>query len=238
MNPRPDDACAGAIVELSGVARTYPGPVPVEALRPTDLTLFAGDYVAITGPSGSGKTTLLNILGLLDTPTAGSLWIDGVSTARLGEQARAGLRATRIGFVFQHYHLLTRHTAVENVETGLLYTGTPRRQRRERAIAALDALGLTSRMWATPRELSGGERQRVAVARALVRDPNLLLCDEPTGNLDRATSIQVLDLLDTLRDGRRTIVVITHDPGVARRCRRQLTIVDGTVTELPVVAQR
>ncbi|MDQ3402155.1 MAG: ABC transporter ATP-binding protein [Actinomycetota bacterium] len=220
-----------------GVRRTYGDGRLVEALKPCDLRIDTGEHVAVMGPSGSGKSTLLNILGLLDVPSAGEYLLDGQSTADLGEAERSGLRACRIGFVFQSFHLVAYRSAVENVETGLLYQRVKRRERRERSIETLERVGLADRMWATPTELSGGERQRVAIARALVRRPGLLLCDEPTGNLDSATGKQVLGLLDELHDEGQTIVMITHDPSVAAHSDRIVTLHDGhlnIVDEVPL----
>ena len=181
------------------------------------------------GPSGSGKSTLLNVLGLLDEPSTGEYRLDGQPTAGLSERARSGLRAYLIGFVFQAFHLVGYRTAVENVETGLLYQRVKRKERQRRAIEVLDQVGLADRMWATPTQMSGGERQRVALARALVRRPALVLCDEPTGNLDTATGIQVLKLIDELHREGLTVVVITHDPEVGQRAQRIVEIRDGIV---------
>lgn len=214
-------------VELVAVTKTYPGVLPVEALIDVDLRIDSGDYVAVMGPSGSGKSTLLNVLGLLDEPTGGEYRLAGLPTASLSERQRCGLRAHEIGFVFQSFHLVGYRTAVENVETGLLYQGWSRRRRREAAIEVIERVGLGERMWAIPPELSGGERQRVAIARALVRHPTLILCDEPTGNLDTATGERILDLLDELHADGMTIVVITHDADVANRARRHLELHDG-----------
>ena len=230
-NPTDIDNVADAapVVEMSGVNKTYRGARPVAALVACELRINRGEYVAIMGPSGSGKSTLLNILGLLDEPSTGEYLLNGQPTAALSESRRCDLRAHEIGFVFQSFHLVAYRSAVENVETGLLYQRVGRRRRRERAIEVLERVGLAGRMWATPPEMSGGERQRVAVARALVRRPALVLCDEPTGNLDTRSGGQVLDLLDELsRDG-LTIVVITHDLEVGQRTRRVVEIRDGLV---------
>lgn len=221
------------LIDLRAVSVTYPGPPPVTALRPTDLHVAAGEHVAIVGPSGSGKSTLLNVLGLLDRPTAGRYGLDGVDVASLTEAGRTALRGRRIGFVFQSFHLIGYRTALENVELGQVYAGTPRAERRRNAEAALAAVGLGHRRHALPTTLSGGESQRVAIARALVGSPALLLCDEPTGNLDSATAAGILDLFDDLHATGVTLVVITHDPAVAARARRALTIRDGRLTEPP-----
>jgi len=219
------------VIELRGLARTYPGPPPVPALRPASLVIDAGDYVAVTGPSGSGKSTLLHLLGLLDTPTAGSYLLDGLDTSALGDRDRSALRGRRIGIVFQAFHLLPYRTAVENVLLAELYNQTPRGGRFRAAADALDAVGLGHRLDALPTTLSGGECQRVAIARALVNQPTLLLCDEPTGNLDSANAAALMGLLDQLNDAGYTIVVITHDPAVAAHARRAVTISDGVLSE-------
>jgi putative ABC transport system ATP-binding protein len=219
------------VIELAGLARTYPGPPPVHALRPAHLVIEAGDYVAVTGPSGSGKSTLVHLLGLLDTPTAGSYLLDGTDTSALNDRDRSGLRGRRIGVVFQAFHLLPYRTAAENVGLAQLYNQTPRPARGPAAAAALAAVGLGHRVDALPTTLSGGECQRVAIARALVNSPALLLCDEPTGNLDSANAATVMGLLDELNAAGYTIVVITHDPVVAGHAARQVTISDGVLTE-------
>ena len=219
------------VIELRGLARTYPGPPPVRALRPADLVIEAGDYVAVTGPSGSGKSTLLHLLGLLDTPTCGRYLLDGADTSALDDKDRAALRGRRIGVVFQAFHLLPYRTAVENVLLAQLYNQTPRRARLQTAAAALEAVGLGHRMDALPVTLSGGECQRVAIARALVNSPALVLCDEPTGNLDSANAAALMGLLDGLNAVGYTIVVITHDPVVAGHARRTVAISDGLLTE-------
>lgn len=217
------------VVELTAVTKTYPSEPPVAALKDCELRIDAGEYVAIMGPSGSGKSTLLNVLGLLDEPSTGEYRLDGLPTAGLSERERSGVRAYRIGFVFQAFHLVGYRSAVENVEIGLLYQRVGRRDRRRRAIEVLDQVGLADRMWATPSQMSGGERQRVALARALVRRPALVLCDEPTGNLDTATGEQVLELVDDLHRDGLTVVVITHDREVGDRAQRIVEIRDGIV---------
>jgi len=217
------------LIAWHGVARTYPGPPPVAALRPTDLRIDRGDYVALTGRSGSGKSTVVNVLGLIDRPTAGTYRLDGRDTRAMTESARTTLRAHRIGLVFQAFHLLPHRSAVDNVALGLLYQGVPTRHRLAQARSALLRVGLGHRLTAPPQRLSGGERQRVAIARALVAEPDLLLCDEPTGNLDSVTAGAVLDLLEELPGDGLTVVVITHDPTVAARAARHLSIVDGQV---------
>ena len=220
------------VIELHGLARTYPGPPPVPALRPADLVIEAGDYVAVTGPSGSGKSTLLHLLGLLDSPTAGSYLLDGLDTSRLGDRDRSALRGSRIGFVFQAFHLLPYRTALENVLLAQMYNQTPRSARVRAAVDALDAVRLGHRLDALPTTLSGGECQRVAIARALVNRPSLLLCDEPTGNLDSQNAAALMDLLDQLNAAGFTIVVITHDVSVAAHGGRTIAISDGVLSEV------
>lgn len=224
---------ADPVIRLIGAYRSYTGQSgTVEALRRTDLSVAAGDYLAIMGPSGSGKSTLLNTLGLLDAPTGGSYLLDGHETARLSEADRTVLRGRHLGFVFQAFHLLPYRTAAENVELGMLYGGVKPAERRERAHATLARVGLTHRADAFPPALSGGERQRVAVARALVGRPQVLLCDEPTGSLDNATSGAVMDLIGELHEAGLTTIVVTHDPAVASRAGRRFEIADGTLREV------
>jgi putative ABC transport system ATP-binding protein len=219
------------VVELEGVSRTFPGSPPVEAVRDADLIVESGDYVTIAGPSGSGKSTLLHILGCLDTPTAGTYRLLGLDVGELSDGKRTSLRGTEIGFVFQAFHLLPYRTVLENVMTGLIYNRTPRRERRERARAALEHVGLSHRLDFTPLQLSGGERQRVAIARAIAPQPSLLLCDEPTGNLDSKTTQSILDLFDELRTYGLTLMVITHEDRVSRRGERRIEMTDGVMTE-------
>jgi len=222
---------ADPVIDLRGLARSYPGPPPVPALRPADLVIEAGDYVAVTGPSGSGKSTLLHLLGLLDAPTAGSYLLDSLDTSALNDRDRSALRGRRIGFVFQAFHLLPYRTALENVLLAQLYNQTPRGGRVEAAAGALHAVGLGHRLDALPTTLSGGECQRVAIARALVNRPSLLLCDEPTGNLDSRNAAALMELLDQLNAAGFTIVVITHDAGVAAHAGRAIGISDGVLSE-------
>jgi putative ABC transport system ATP-binding protein len=228
---------AGPVIRLSSVAFTYRGPPPVTALKPTNLVIYRGEHVAITGPSGSGKSTLLNLLGLLDKPTEGSIEIDGIDVGTAGERDRAAVRARRIGFIFQSFHLLPYRTSIENVMLAQVYADQPRRHRRAAAMAALEQVGLAGRAHALPTALSGGERQRVAIARALVNRPSLLMCDEPTGNLDTVTTEELIDLLGGLHRQGTTLVVITHNPAVARRAQRQITIRDGQLAEQPPARQ-
>jgi putative ABC transport system ATP-binding protein len=219
------------VVELRGLGRRFPGDPPVDALADVDLVVRRGDYLSVVGPSGSGKSTLLHILGCLDRPTTGAYLLDGVDVAELSEAQRTAQRGQRLGFVFQSFHLLPYRTACENVMTAGLYNRTSRRDRRERAEAALDRVGLAHRTGALPGTLSGGERQRVAIARALVSAPSLLLCDEPTGNLDTANTGAILDLFDDLRADGLTLLVITHDEAVSRRADRVVGMVDGRLRE-------
>jgi putative ABC transport system ATP-binding protein len=225
------DPASRALIELDEVGMTYPGPPPVEALKPVRLKVADGEYVAIVGPSGSGKSTLLNLLGLLDTPTAGTYWLDGHDTSKMKESMRTRLRADKIGFIFQSFHLMAHRTATENVAMSLVYQGIPRRRRRQIAREKLELVGLGHRLDALPTTLSGGERQRVAIARALAAEPSLLLCDEPTGNLDSHTAEAVLATIDELHSGGLTVLMITHDHDVAERAQRAVTIRDGELRE-------
>jgi putative ABC transport system ATP-binding protein len=221
------------LVTLEGAARTFrAGSAVVEALRPVDLVVRAGESLAVTGPSGSGKSTLLHVLGCLDRPTAGRYLLEGRDVTTLPDRDLAEVRNRRIGFVFQRFHLLRDETASRNVELPLLYAGLPREERRRRAHAALDAVGLLPRASHRPGQMSGGEQQRVALARALVKGPGLLLADEPTGNLDSASGESVLQLIEAQHARGVAVILITHDPAVAARARRRLTILDGKVQEV------
>ncbi|MEU1481381.1 ABC transporter ATP-binding protein [Streptomyces sp. NPDC001668] len=219
------------VLEFRDAGLTYPGPPPVQALKPCELTVAQGEYVTVVGPSGSGKSTFLNIAGLLDAPTEGRFLLDGIDTAALTDADRTSLRGRRIGFVFQSFHLLPHRSARENVMLAMVYNSSPRGGRSGRAGEALERVGLSHRADALPTRLSGGERQRVAIARALVARPSLLLCDEPTGNLDTVTAESVLRLLDELHRDGMTLLVITHDPEVAARGRRTVAIRDGVLSE-------
>lgn len=229
MNATPAEA--RPVVELRGAAKTYPGPPAVTVLHPTTLTLFPGEQVAVVGPSGSGKSTLLAVLGTLDDPTEGTVLIDGREVTGMRERDRSALRADRIGFVFQQFHLLPALTATENVATGLLYSGVRHAERRRRAADALAAVGLDHRLDHRPGELSGGEQQRVAIARALVREPGILFADEPTGALDTTTGTGVVELLTGIAERGTTVVVVTHDEQVASRFARRVRLRDGIATE-------
>lgn len=232
--PEGDRRCAsGPVIDLLNVSRVFGTEPPVVALSEIDLRVDTGDYLAIVGPSGSGKSTLLNVLGLLDRPSDGEFFLDGVDVAGLGDGERTRWRADRLGFVFQSFHLLPNRSALENVMFGGLYQGVDRKERRARAIEALERVGVAHRSASLPGQMSGGERQRVAIARALAMKPSVLLCDEPTGNLDSTNTASVLDLFDSLIADGLTIVVITHDRNVAQRAHRRVTITDGRLVEEP-----
>jgi len=220
------------VVRLSKVSRTFGADPPVHALRDVDLAIWPGEWVSIVGPSGSGKSTLLNIVGLLDRQTAGMYRLVGVDVAALDDLGRAGLRGRTIGFVFQAFHLLPHRTVLENVMLAELYVGAPRHGRQERARAALNRVSLDDRADFLPTKLSGGQQQRAAIARALVGEPSLLLCDEPTGNLDSHSAESLLDVFAQLSHDGLTLAVITHDDKVASRAGRQVRIVDGALDEL------
>jgi putative ABC transport system ATP-binding protein len=217
---------------LDAVERTYQGVVAVHALRPVSLAVEQGELVSIAGRSGSGKSTFLNVLGLLDRASRGGYYVRGVDVAALTEAELTTLRSRQFGFVFQQYHLMADRTAVENAELGLLYRGIPRTERRARARQALARVGLEHRLDALPGTLSGGERQRVAIARALCQRPRVLLCDEPTGNLDHENSENIVGLLGELHRDGLTVVVVTHDQSIAERMPRQLRMLDGVVTDV------
>ncbi len=220
MDPMP-------VVQLTDLRRSFPGPPEVHAVRGVDLRIERGEYVSIIGPSGSGKSTLLHLLGLLDQPTGGEYLLDGEDVSTLSERRRSTVRGSRIGFVFQAFHLLPSRTVLDNVMLSMLYQAVPRRLRRQRAEEALGRVGLDHRREFTPRTLSGGERQRVAIARALAAEPSLLLADEPTGNLDRVNASGVLDLFEALHAEGLTLAVITHDEQVSRRAERRVRMTDG-----------
>nr|WP_279632437.1 ABC transporter ATP-binding protein [Streptomyces bauhiniae] len=219
-------------MEVRDVTKVYgQGETVVNALRETNLTVEQGDYVAIMGQSGSGKSTLMNILGCLDVPTDGRYFLDGTDVSGLSERQLSILRNRKIGFIFQSFNLIPRMTALANVELPLAYGGVKAAERRRRARAALDLVGLSERTGHEPNELSGGQQQRVAVARALATAPSLLLADEPTGNLDSKSTLDVLDVLDQLSASGRTIVLITHEDEVAKRSKRVIRLVDGEIVE-------
>ncbi len=217
------------MIKLEAVSKTYRmGRVEVQALRGIDLLVESGEFVAIMGASGSGKSTLMNIIGCLDVPTTGRYFLDGTDVARLGDDQLAIIRNRKIGFVFQSFNLIPRTTALHNVEMPLIYAGA--RNRRPRALAALESVGLADRAGHQPTELSGGQQQRAAIARALVTNPAILLADEPTGNLDSASSVEIMKLLSELnREQSRTIVLITHERDIAAFARRIVELRDGLI---------
>jgi putative ABC transport system ATP-binding protein len=218
------------LIDLKDIHKVYDmGAEKVRALNGVDLVVERGEYVAIMGSSGSGKSTLMNLVGCLDTPSSGSYVLNGVAVQELDDSQLAGIRNKEIGFVFQTFNLLARTDALHNVELPLIYAGMSRGDRRERARKALEKVGLGSRMHHQPNELSGGQRQRVAIARALVNDPSILLADEPTGNLDSATSEEIMALFDELHQGGNTVVLVTHEPDIAEHAWRKVMLKDGKV---------
>jgi putative ABC transport system ATP-binding protein len=232
LSSAPVLTAAGPLIQLSGVTKTYDaGELAVHALRGIDLAVEGGQMVAVVGPSGSGKSTLMHILGCLDAPSEGTYSLDGEDVSSLSSFALAGIRNRKIGFVFQTFNLLPKASLLRNVELPLLYAGVSRVDRRERALAALDRVGLADRRKHRPAELSGGQRQRAAIARALVNNPSLVLADEPTGNLDTATGDEILRLFHDLHRRGETIVVVTHDPRIADQCQRVVRIVDGRIQD-------
>jgi putative ABC transport system ATP-binding protein len=219
-----------ALIELVDIYKIYDmGAEKVHALNGVDLKIERGEYVAIMGSSGSGKSTLMNLVGCLDTPSAGSYQLNGVAVEELDDQELAAIRNREIGFVFQTFNLLARTDALHNVELPLIYAGVGRAERRERARQALERVGLAERIHHQPNELSGGQRQRVAIARALVNNPSILLADEPTGNLDSATSVEIMSLFDELHRAGNTVILVTHEPDIAQHADRQVQLRDGRV---------
>jgi len=219
-------------IELENITRIFQlGEATVRALSSVSVTIDAGEYVAIMGPSGSGKSTMLNLLGLLDRPNDGRYRLEGRDVTTLSPDEQAAVRRNRIGFVFQSFHLVPRLTAAENVALPLMLAGVPPEVRRQRVNDALEKVGLTSRAGHRPDELSGGQRQRIAIARAIIMQPAMLLADEPTGNLDRHTGQEVIELLETLNAAGTTLIVVTHDPDLGRRAHRRLTMTDGVLSD-------
>ncbi|HID31859.1 MAG TPA: ABC transporter ATP-binding protein [bacterium (Candidatus Stahlbacteria)] len=216
------------LIQLKGISKVYNlGKVKVSALKGIDLVVEKGSFLAIMGPSGSGKSTLMHIIGCLDTPTEGEYLLEGERVSDLPEPELARIRGRRIGFVFQNFNLLPRLTALENVELPLIYQGVGKRRRRDRGIEILTKVGLSDRIHHRPNELSGGESQRVALARALITSPSILLADEPTGNLDTKTGDEIMDLFERLWEEGKTVIVVTHDPEVAERCKKVVRLRDG-----------
>jgi putative ABC transport system ATP-binding protein len=227
----PADVPRDAVIVTRNLQREYVmGSERVRALRGVDMTIRKNEFVAIMGPSGSGKSTMMNLIGCLDTPSEGEYWLNGYRVSELNDDALARIRNKEIGFVFQTFNLLPRASALANVELPMVYAGASSKLRRERAVAALTSVGLQDRMDHKPNELSGGQRQRVAVARALVNNPSILLADEPTGNLDSATSEEIMALFKTLHSQGQTIILVTHEPDIAEHAHRQIVLRDGKVS--------
>lgn len=220
------------MIELRGISKVYKnGDIEVAAIQDIDLVIERGEFVAIMGPSGSGKSTLMNILGCLDVPTAGTYALDGEQVQSLTEEELAGVRNRKIGFVFQSFNLLPRQTVLGNVELPMMYGGIDKEERRRRALDLLDKVGLSDRVHHRPNELSGGQRQRVAVARALAMNPAILLADEPTGNLDSKSSLEIMNLFKRLNDEGATVIIVTHEPDIAEHTKRVLRFGDGVILE-------
>ena len=221
------------MIDLKDITKVYQiGEEKIYALNHVDLHIAPQEFVSVIGPSGSGKSTLMNIIGLLDTADAGVYTLDGIPINEYSENALAGVRNRKIGFVFQNFNLITKLSAEENVELPLIYAGTPVRERSRRVEQALEKVGLSSRAKHMPTELSGGQQQRVAIARALVTDPSVILADEPTGNLDSHTSAEIMEILEELNDQGKTVVLITHDNDIAKRAKRIVHILDGKLSEV------
>ena len=237
--PSPSEDAGDSLIEIRRVRHDYRlGSEVIHALRGVDLTIHRNEFVAISGPSGSGKSTLMNLIGCLDTPSAGDYRLAGQVVSDLDDAELARIRNREIGFVFQTFNLLPRATAVQNVELPLLYSGLPKRKRRPLAEEAMAQLGLADRRGHRPSELSGGERQRVAIARALVNRPSIVLADEPTGNLDSTTSGEIMELFEDLHRQGQTIILVTHEADIAQHARRHLQLVDGNVTQDTVNGER
>lgn len=231
-----------ALIRIRGLTRTYQmGETTIDALRGIDVDIYPNEYVAIMGPSGSGKTTLMNMIGCLDSPSAGTYTLNGSETSGMSDSELARVRNREIGFVFQTFNLLARATALHNVELPLIYTGMPKAERIARAARALELVGLADRAEHKPGEMSGGQRQRVAIARALVTEPSILLADEPTGNLDSKTSHEIMMLFDELHERGQTILLVTHEADIAEHANREIILRDGQVASdsaLPGMARQ
>lgn len=227
------------MIELSNVKKVYNlGKIQVDALKGVSLKIDKGEYVAIVGPSGSGKSTLMNIIGLLDKPTSGSYKLNGTEVSTLSDDQLAYLRNRQIGFVFQSFNLLSKLNALANVELPMLYAKIPSKERRQRALRALEIVGLSERIHHKPNELSGGQQQRVAIARAIVMNPSFLLADEPTGNLDTASSIEIMKIFYQLNESGTTIVMVTHEQDIANHAKRIVRLRDGNIIEDTLVPNR
>lgn len=236
---RQDLVDAGVVIRTEGLIKTYEmGAEQVHALQGVDVEIKKGEYVAIMGPSGSGKSTLMNLIGCLDSPTAGRYWLAGRLVSELDDDELAYIRNKEIGFVFQTFNLLPRATALHNVELPLIYNGTPAEERIEKAKLAIQKVDLTSRMHHKPNELSGGQRQRVAIARALVNEPSILLADEPTGNLDSKTGEEIMALFENLHRQGNTIILVTHEMDIAQHAHRVIFIRDGKIASDEKIARK